>query len=420
MVATTSSNSSSSHEEISPSLSPTDIASSATSISSASAASSPCSPSPPASLHHFPHVPSTNKETTLSLELYRQNAQRSNDPNLQMDFCVYLLDIAKQQPDSEQETRAALYGECIKLLKSLAARNADAKFLLAECYATGAGVSRPMPKEAFSLYVQAAKQGHPSATYEAARCYEYGRGTRREPAKAYTFYLKAANAAHPGAMFRLALAELRSELGRAEDVRNGVKWMCRAVDCATPDFPHALYEWAKMHEAGYGDIVFQDEEYALSLYLRAADELGHAPSAYRLGGCYERGELGVPVDPARSVYYYGCAAEQGHRDACLALTSWYLVGCECLPQSDVDAYAWALRAAEKGLPRAEYSVGYFLSLGIGVEKDETAALEWYQKAAKHGDRLAIQQLKNLEKGEALRGKGGKRRREVSSADCVIA
>lgn len=54
------------------------------------------------------------------------------------------------------------------------------------------------------------------------------------------------------------------------------------------------------------------------------------------------------------------AAQQDHREACFALTAWYLVGSPgVLPQSDTEAYLWARKAADMGLAKAEYAVGYF-------------------------------------------------------------
>ena len=58
-----------------------------------------------------------------------------------------------------------------------------------------------------------------------------------------------------------------------------------------------------------------------------------------------------------------------HRDACFALTAWYLVGSPgVLPQSDTEAFLWAMKAAEAGLPKAMYAVGYFLEVGIGTTR----------------------------------------------------
>ena len=61
------------------------------------------------------------------------------------------------------------------------------------------------------------------------------------------------------------------------------------------------------------------------------------------------------------------AAQQNHRDACFALTAWYLVGSPgVLPQSDTEAFLWAKKAAEAGLAKAMYAVGYFYEVGIGT------------------------------------------------------
>ena len=66
------------------------------------------------------------------------------------------------------------------------------------------------------------------------------------------------------------------------------------------------------------------------------------------------------------------AAQQNHRDACFALTAWYLVGSPgVLPQSDTEAYLWARKAAEGGLVKAMYAIGYFLEVGIGTEPNMT-------------------------------------------------
>jgi TPR repeat protein len=44
-----------------------------------------------------------------------------------------------------------------------------------------------------------------------------------------------------------------------------------------------------------------------------------------------------------------------------------MVGVEgVLPQSDVEAYLWAKKAAEMGLAKAQYAVGYFTEVCIHV------------------------------------------------------
>ena len=52
-----------------------------------------------------------------------------------------------------------------------------------------------------------------------------------------------------------------------------------------------------------------------------------------------------------------------------------------LKQSDSEAYLWARRAAVKGIPKAEYAVGYYSEVGIGVAADVEEAKRWYMRAA---------------------------------------
>jgi TPR repeat protein len=193
-------------------------------------------------------------------------------------------------------------------------------------------------------------------------------------------------------MYRLGLAEMKGDLNLSRNIRDGHKWLKRSAEAATPQYPHALHELALLHEKGVDSIIFVDLKYAVSLYHEAA-VLGYAPSAYRLGECYEFGKLDCKTDASLSIQYYSIAAEQNHPESCFALTAWYLVGVpNLLPSSDEQAYAWAMCAAQSGLPRAEYAVGYFTEMGIGALKDENNAMQWYQKAAQHGEKRAIQRL----------------------------
>jgi TPR repeat protein len=52
-----------------------------------------------------------------------------------------------------------------------------------------------------------------------------------------------------------------------------------------------------------------------------------------------------------------------------------------IQQSDTEAYLWARKAAEKGLAKAEYALGYFTEVGIGVPANLDEAKRWYYKAA---------------------------------------
>jgi TPR repeat protein len=331
-----------------------------------------------------------------TLELYRQNAKKTNDPNLIYEFAVFMVDASKSMggDDSsggtgpgtdytqgkEENAREELIREAIGLLKKIAERgHMDAQYFLADCYANGIG--SPKGKQdfdrAYPLFVLAAKHGHPDAAYRAGTCFEKGWGCRKDASKSLQFYRKASSQSHPGAMYRLATAELNGDLGLKKSAREGVKWLKRSAESATPEFPHALHELALLHERGVDNVLFVDPEYACELLAQAA-EMGYAPSAYKLGFNYEYGRMGCPQDGGLSIHMYNIAAQQNHKEACFALTAWYLVGAPgILPQSDTEAYLWAKKAAEQGLAKAEYAVGYFTE----VSKDRREMREEQKNCA---------------------------------------
>ena len=141
-----------------------------------------------------------------TLELYRENAKKTNDPELIFEFAVFMIDAAKSMVPSEdadgrgKDPRAVLImegkrdeltKEATGLLKRLADRGyPDAQYFLADCYANGIGTVRGKQDfdRAFPLFVLAAKHGHPDACYRAGTCCEHGWGCRRESAKAVQFY----------------------------------------------------------------------------------------------------------------------------------------------------------------------------------------------------------------------------------------
>ena len=277
---------------------------------------------PPGPILDHSHLRPGKQAALLShertLELYRANAKKTQDPDVQYEFAVFMVDASKTMPipaltpgnvmDVEKalKKREDLVLEATSLLK----RNADrghmpSQYFLADCYANG--ISTHKNKQAFDrafpLFVLAANHGHPDAAYRAGKCCENGWGCRRDSAKALTFYRKAAAALHPGAMYRLGIAELNGELSLSKSPKEGVKWLKRSAESATAEFPHALHELALLHERGIDNVLFVDCEYAAELLAQAA-ELGYAPSAFRLGECYEYGKMGCPQDPALSIHYY--------------------------------------------------------------------------------------------------------------------
>ena len=92
--------------------------------------------------------------------------------------------------------------------------------------------------------------------------------------------------------------------------------------------------------------------------------------------------MGCPRDARQSIIWYTRAAAQGEHQSELALSGWYLTGADgILQQSDTEAYLWARKAAMAGLAKAEYAMGYFTEVGIGVPANLDDAKRWYWKAS---------------------------------------
>ncbi|KAF3480843.1 protoplast regeneration and killer toxin resistance protein [Arthroderma uncinatum] len=338
-----------------------------------------------------------------TFDMYLANVKKTNDPGAQYEFAVFMIHAAQEVDETESNqgggpagtgnegtSRAELLREAKGILQRLSDRSYPyAQYYLADGLASGLfNKGKPDHDKAFQLFIAASKHGHAEAGYRAALCYEFGWGSKQDGAKAVQFYRQAASKNHPGAMARLGRACLAGDMGLTKRYREGLTWLKRAAESADVQYNAAPFELGLLHEAGYGDDVFQDESYAAQLFTKSA-ELGHAEANYRMGDAYEHGKLNCPRDPALSVHFYTGAAQLGHPMAMMALCAWFMVGAEPILEKDEnESYEWARRAAECGLAKAEYAVGYFTEMGIGCRRDPLEANVWYVRAADHGDERA--------------------------------
>lgn len=297
--------------------------------------------------------------------------------------------LAPQFPDpnKRRKERERYLVDAQKILKKLSnADNPEAMFTLADGVGKGLFGAEPNNKEAFTLYQSAAKLGHPAAAYRTAVCCEIGNeeggGTRKDPLKAMQWYKRAATLGDTPAMYKVGMILLKGLLGQPRNPREAISWLKRASEVADTENPHALHELGLLYEsAGPNDVIIRDEAYAFQLFKQAAD-FGYKFSQFRLGCAYEYGLLGCPVDPRLSIMWYSKAAEQGEHQSELALSGWYLTGSDnVLGQNDTEAYLWARKAAMAGLAKAEYAMGYFTEMGIGVPANLEDAKRWYWRAA---------------------------------------
>ena len=341
--------------------------------------------------------------TRKTLDMYRANVKKTNDPAIQYEFAVFMVGAAQEEgleadgvsdagksEKSHVSTRDDLLKESKTILQKLCDRSYPfAQYYLADGYASGLfNKGREDWDKAFPLFLAASKHGHAEAGYRTALCYEFGWGCRVDGMKALQFYQHAASKNHPGAMLRLGRACLTGDMGLTKKYREGIRWLKRAAESADFQYNQAPYDLACLHESGFGPDVFKDETYAAQLYTKAAD-LGQMEANHRLGEAYEYGQLNCPKDPALSLHFYTGAAEQGYALSQMALCAWYMVGVEnVLEKDESEAYEWAKRAALQGLAKAQYTLGYFTEMGIGCRRDPLEANVMYVRAADQGEERA--------------------------------
>jgi TPR repeat protein len=117
-------------------------------------------------------------------------------------------------------------------------------------------------------------------------------------------------------------------------------------------------------------------------HLERAAYLNFSPAQYKLGHAYEFAEPPFPFDALLSVQYYSLASQQGEIEADMALSKWFLCGAEGAFDKDESlALTFAEKAARKGLPSAEFAMGYYAEVGVGGPKDINAARKWYTRVS---------------------------------------
>ncbi|GMG40522.1 unnamed protein product [Ambrosiozyma monospora] len=332
--------------------------------------------------------------TDASLEMYSKNAKKSKDPEVLFTYAQVLLKSAININNNDKESlkkRKKYMEEAHEALKKSArAGLVDAQYFLGDAYYVGvfSANSKPEHSKALTYFETAGKLKHAEGAYRTALCYRKGVGCKPDARKVVKFTEIAALNGHPVAMMELGIYCFHGLMGLSDDVnikKKGISWLRRATEVATDLSCGAPYELALIYLNGFRDIVLTDRNYAIKLLFQAAN-LGHAKSSSMLGKFYEIGDI-VDANPDLSIHFYNLAASMGDVDGMMGLCSWYFVGTEHLEQDHDEAFAWALRAAEGGLPKAMLLLQRFYSKGIGCGVDNERAKFWGEQAAKAQKKL---------------------------------
>lgn len=184
------------------------------------------------------------------------------------------------------------------------------------------------------------------------------------------------------------------QLGLSPSPEAAVPLLYRAATLASVEVPQPAYVYGLLLLQDFSHISIPPHLFAPFLpsgstterearkHLERAAYLNFAPAQYKLGHSYEFASPPFPFDALLSVQYYSLASQQGETEADMALSKWFLCGSEGAFEKDEGlAWTFAEKAARKGLPSAEFAMGYYAEVGVGGPKDVESARRWYQKVS---------------------------------------
>lgn len=138
---------------------------------------------------------------------------------------------------------------------------------------------------------------------------------------------------------------------------------------------------------------YQEGNYAeaIKIFRQLAEEEDNAEALYYLGLCFDDA-LGVSEDDKLAVEYYTKAAERGLAKAQNTLGYCWNFGEGVDEVNYEKAVEWYRKAAEQGFPKAQTNLGRCYIYGEGVPIDHRKAFELFRKAAEKGYPTAIYNL----------------------------
>jgi TPR repeat protein len=349
------------------------------------------------------NVPLSDVDLEATLENARTMVLNSNDPEMQLawaaDALVYVGvcadDAERDAVIKPQHARPAtpriehqLKTDAMSIVTFLADQHhPKAEYLRAAWLEWGRFGQREDKKEAFRCYSRAADRGYARAEYRIGLLYE----SYNDPIKALRHYHRGIDAGDAASCYRLGMMTLRGQHGQQQDFARGIDLVRRSAQGADENAAQGAYVYGlllarQLPQVDVPEGYLPYDERQARINIEKAAYLKMAKAQLKMGSAYELGSLGCDFNPAMSMHYNALASKQGEAEADMALSKWFLVGHEGLfPKNEELAYHYAQRAAQSSLSTAEFALGYFNEIGMYVPVDLDKSLEWYEKAAKHGN-----------------------------------
>jgi TPR repeat protein len=383
-----------------------------------------------------PNVPPTAEQKEASLEAARLPVLSSNDPLNQLDWAQDALAYVEEAITNEQRisgTPAAavklprvqqlLKDDAMKVILFLADQEHPRALVLKGMWLEFGKFDHGIDKrQAWECYKTAVRNAVGLNPDDPAKKWggraQYRIGMQFENSKdinnALKHYHMGVNEGDSAACYRLGMMVLLGQHGQAQDFQRGLTLIYAAAKNADENAPQGAYVLGMLQARELPQVSIPDRFLAKNINqarinIERAAFLGFAKAQVKMGAAYELGELGCGFNPALSLHYNSLAARQGEVDAEMAISKWFLAGHDGVFEKDEEmAFTYAERAAQDGLPNAQFAMGYFHEIGIYVPVNLLVAREWYAKAAANGNGDAANRIDSLSRSKTLSRKDHER------------
>jgi TPR repeat protein len=209
------------------------------------------------------------------------------------------------------------------------------------------------------------------------------------------YYLSALRIAEPLANLgdpaaQTLLGEIYGRgLGVPRDETEAARWYGVAAKAGVPE---AQFRYAMLLIEGRA--VAHDDAMARDL-MKAAADAGNPLAAYNYGQMLIRAAPTGGFGDAAG--YFRKAAESGLPDAQYALSQLYAYGKGVEKADDAEARRWLTEAAKSGSDTAQIELGIWLINGRGGAPDPVEGFRWLKGAAERGNPIAVNRMAHLYK-----------------------
>jgi hypothetical protein len=233
----------------------------------------------------------------------------------------------------------------------------------------------------------AAESSDAEAQFSLARKYLRGEGFPKDPQKAFELMSEAAKQGHPEALGGMGYFYAMGVVVPEDDAA-AVEWFRKGADKGSAK--------AKMNlglALARGIGVEKNEAEGLKL-IDAAAESGIAEPLYVQGETYYWGQFGRAVDYKKAAECFAKPAAEGHLESQnnLGVLARDGLGVE---KNEKAALAWFRTAAEKGQPRAQSNLGHTLGTNSADRAVRVEAVKWLLLASARNEITAVRTMEEL-------------------------